>query len=184
MRSISHLPGVWSMISFDYGKSPGTGIVPLSTYQTKSCKRASSCSIPRTSHRWWHFNGFEDSLNKSVDYLLSLFILLADQLLRPVTISTTTSSGHDPRHNSCYDFTVWSMMLWDVSFSLGAGPLSPQWHHTLALVSRNLCYDIRFQVTLSRLVSLAKCCSEQFGCHQSASVFCCRYPLSSLGISA
>ena len=75
-------------------------------------------------------------------------------------------------------------MLWDVSFSLGAVQLSPQWDHTLALVSRNLCYDIRFQVTLSKLVSLAKCCSEQFGCHQSASVFCCRYPLSSLGISA
>ena len=105
----------------------------------------------------------------------------AVQLLRPVTISTTKSSGHDPRHKSCYDSTVWSMMLWDVSFSLGAVPLSPQWDHTLALVSRNLCCDIRFQVTLSRLVSLAKCCSEQFGCHQSASVFCCRYPLSSLG---
>ena len=104
--------------------------------------------------------------------------------MRPVTISTTKSSGHDPRHNRCYDSTVWSTMLWDVSFSLGAVPLLPQWDHTLALVSRNLCYDIRFQVTLSRLVSLAKCCSEQFGCHQSASVFCCRYPLSSLGISA
>ena len=81
-------------------------------------------------------------------------------------------------------FTVWSMMLWDVSFSLGAVQLSPQWDHTLALVSRNLCYEVRFQVTLSRLVSLAKCCSEQFGCHQSASVFCCRYPVISLGISA
>ena len=42
MRSISHLPGVWSMISFDYGRSPGTGIVPFSTYQTKSCKRVSN----------------------------------------------------------------------------------------------------------------------------------------------
>ena len=105
-------------------------------------------------------------------------------LLRPVTISTTKSSGHDPRHSSCYVSTVWSMMLWDVSFSLGAVQLSPQWDHALALMSPNLCYDIRFQVTLSRLVSLAKCCSEQFGCHQSASVFCCQYPLSSLGISA
>ena len=76
------------------------------------------------------------------------------------------------------------MLLWDVSFSLGAVQLSPQWDHTLVLVSPNLCYAIRFQVTLSRLVSPAKCCSEQFGCHQSASVFCCRYPLSSLGITA
>ena len=75
MRSISHLPGAWSMTSFDYGKSPKTGIVPFSTYQTRSYKRASSRSIPRTSHRWWHFNGFEDGLNKNVDYLLSLFIL-------------------------------------------------------------------------------------------------------------
>ena len=172
------------MISFDYGKFAETGTVPLSTYQTKSCKRASSCSIPRASHRWWHFNGFGDGLNKNVDYLLSLFTLFAVPLLRPVTISTTESSGHDPRHSSCDVSTVWSMMLWDVSFSLGAVQLSPQWDHTLALVSQNLCYDIRFQVTLSRLVSLAKCCSEQFGCHQSASVFCCQYPLSSLGISA
>ena len=183
MRSFSHLPGVWNMISFFYGKSPGTGIVPFNKYQTKSCKRASNCSIPRTSHRWWHFNGFEDGLNKIIDYLLSLFILFAVPLLRPVTISTTKSSDYDPRHSSCYVSTVWSMLLWDVSFSLGAVQLSPQWDHTLVLVSPNLCYDIRFQVTLSRLVSLAKCCSEQFGCHQSASVFCCRYPLSSLGIS-
>ena len=99
-------------------------------------------------------------------------------------ISTTKSSAHAPRHSSCYAFTDWSMMLWDVSFSLGAVQLSPQWDHTLALVSRSLCYDIRFQVTLSRLVSLANCCSEHFGCHQSASVFCSRYPLSSFGISA
>ena len=158
--------------------------MPLSTYQTKLCKRASSCSIPRTSHRWWHFNGFGDGPNKNVDYLLSLLTLFAVQLLRPVPISTKKSSGHAPRHSSCYDSTVWSIMLWDASFSLGAVQLSPQWDHTLVLVSRNLCCDIRFQVTLSRLVSLAKCCSEQFGCHQSASVFCYQYPLNSLGISA
>ena len=111
-------------------------------------------------------------------------LFFAVPLLRPVTISKTKSSGHDPRHSSCYVSTVWSMLLWDVSFSLGAVQLSPQWDHTLVLVSPNLCYDIRVQVTLSRLVSLAKCYSEQFGCHQSASVFCCRYPLSSLEISA
>ena len=46
------------MISFDYEESPGT----------------------RTSHRWCHFNGFEDGLNKNVDYLLSLFILFAPLL--------------------------------------------------------------------------------------------------------
>ena len=194
MRSISHLPGVWSTISFDYEKSPETGIVPLSTYQTKSCKRASSCSIPRTSHRWWHFNGFGDGPNKNVDYLLSLFTLFVVQLLRPVPISTTKNSANAPRHSGCYAFTDWSMMLWDASFSLGAVQLSPQWDQTLALVhfwttwsplmSRSLCCDIRLQVTLSRLVSLAKFCSEQFGCHQSASVFCYQYPLSSFGISA
>ena len=61
---------------------------------------------------------------------------------------------------------------------------SQLWDHTLALVSRSLCYDIRLQVTLSNLVSLAKCCSEQFGCHQSASVFWYQCPLSSCGISA
>ena len=139
MRSFSHLPGVWSMISFFYGKSPGTGIVPLSTYQTKSCKRASSRSIPRTSHRWWHFNDFEDGLNKNIDYLLSLFTLFAVPLLRPVTISTTKSSGHDPRHSSCYVSTAWSMMLSDVSFSLGAVQLSPQWDHTLAFWCHKTC---------------------------------------------
>ena len=52
------------------------------------------------------------------------------------------------------------MLLWDVSFSLGAVQLSPQWDHTLVLVSPNLCYDIRFQVTFSRLVSL---CQMLFG---------------------
>ena len=143
---------------------------------------ASSCSIPRTSHRWWHFNGFEDGLNKNVDYLSSLLTLFAVPLLCLVTISTTKSSGHDPRHSSCYVSTVWSMMLWGRLFLTGrkyschpSGITLWLWCH------KNLCYDIRFQVTLSRLVSLAKCCSELFGCHQSASVFCCRYPLSSLG---
>ena len=197
MRSNLHLPGVWSKISFDYGKSPGTGIVPLSTYQTKSCERASSRSMPRTSHKWWHFNVFEDGPNTNGDYLLSLFNLFAVQLLRLVPISTTKNSANAPKHSSCYAFTDWSTMLWDVSFSLGAVQLLPQWDQTLALVhfwtalftelspliSRSLCYDIRLQVTLSRLVSLAKCCSEQFGCHQSASVFCYQYPLSSFGIS-
>ena len=195
MRSNSHLPGVWIMISFDYEKSPETGIVPLSTYQTKSCIRASSCSIPRTSHRWWHFNGFGDGPNKNVDYLLSLSTFFAVQLLRPVPISTTKNSAKAPRHSSCYAFTDWSMMLWDVSFSLGAvttvtpvgsdfgswsifGPPGSQW--LSPLMSRSLCYDIRLQVTLSRLVSLAKCCSEQFGCHQSASVFCYRLSLEQL----
>ena len=153
MRSISHLPGVWSMIcAFEY--------VPDEIVQTRIELQHSTYFAQMVAHQW------------------------VRRRTQQKTISTTKSSGHDPRHNSCYDSTVWSMMLWDVSFSLGAVPLSPQWDHTLALVSRNLCYDIRFQVTLSRLVSLAKCCSEQFGCHQSASVFCCRYPLSSLGISA
>ena len=91
MRSTSHLPGVWSMISFGYEKYPGPGIAPLSTYQTKSYKRASSRSIPRTSHRWWPFNGFGDGLNVNVDSFLSLFTLFAVPVLRPATISTTNS---------------------------------------------------------------------------------------------
>ena len=180
MRSNLHLPGVWSKISFDYRKSPGTGIVPLSTYQTKSCKRASSRSIPRTSHKWWHFNGFEDGPNTNGDYLLSLFTLFAVQLLRLVPISTTKNSANAPKHSSCYAFTDWSTMLWDVSFSQGAVQLCypsgirlwlwsifgpPRSRSCHLLISRNLCYDIRLQVTFSRLVSLAKCCSEQFGCH-------------------
>ena len=175
MRSISYLPGVWSVrlrkVSRDWHRA--FQYVPDEVVHTRIELQHST-----------YFNGFGDGLNKIIDYLLSLFILFAVPLLRLVTISTTKSSGHDPRHSSCYVSTVWSMLSWDVSFSLGAVQLSPLWDHTLVLVSPNLCYDIRFQVTLSRLVSLAKCCSEQFGCHQSASVFCCRYPLSSLGISA
>ena len=117
MRSISHLPGIWSMTSFDYGKSLKTGIVPLSTYQIKSCKRASSCSIPRTSHRWRHFNGFGNRLNKNVDYLLSQFTLFAVQLLK-----NFNDEKQRPRSKiqQLLCFTIWSMMLWDVSFSLGA----------------------------------------------------------------
>ena len=37
--------------------------------------------------------------------------------LRPVIISTTKSSDHDPRNSSCYVSTVWSMLLWDISLS-------------------------------------------------------------------
>ena len=103
----------------------------------------------KTSHRWWQFNGFDDGLNKNVDYLLSLFTLFAVPLLRPVTISTTKSNGHDPRHSSCYVSTVWSMLLSDVSFSMDAVQVSPQWDHTLVLMSPNLCYDIRFQVSFT-----------------------------------
>ena len=101
--------------------------------------------------------GFGDGLNKIIDCLLSLFTLFAVPLMCLVTISTTKSSGHDPRHGSYYVSTVWPMLVWGRLFL--STPVTPVGSH----FGSNLCYDIKFQVTPSRLVSLVKCCSEQFG---------------------
>ena len=74
------------------------------------------------SHRWWRFSGYG-----STRVLITLVPVHSSRCSAPAPCDNFNdeSSGHDPRHNSCYDSTVWSMMLWDVSFSLGAVPVTP-----------------------------------------------------------